>query len=1076
MPDNFSKIFGGRGSGQPERATGSSLPPTGSVVMATVEEDLGEGMYSLRWAGNRVAVSSKVALRAGETLILKSELSGEGKPVLVVQGPALPNATEQLVRSTYGPVYKKPAENGATGQVAASSTPAASPGSPEPGTTLKPILQQLPDAELFGKELLLAAEEETAKVAESRDKAAQNDGKAEQSAEKQNQAEGKQPEGASRPEARPAAGGSPDAQAGDKSPQAQPSRPAEGQVPSEAKPEGARQPSGNPATAEARPLPAESSTPTAKPPDGQPPSEARPAQPQEGQAGGEAGSNASRPTSDGSTAAPPTTRPAEGQAPVETGPAAPPQGGTPAAPGQDVGSSQQQPAQPQTPPAVTPPSSGAPGSADAIPLPTAPGGQPQLPETPSANVPSAPPTAQPVPLPGTVEGSGAVTVPGAATPPADAASGASSSLLSSMPAVAEALEQIANASQLPLGAVASPRPSGGAVPEAIADKAASILLNAAGLSPGPASLDAAKALLRHNVQIDRQTVQTLMALSAGHGEAERASVMNAAARLVSHDVPLAAPLVGGLSDILGRNAGIADLLSETMASLSIDEAPVQARPLLDAAKQMLDILVVDLEQADAPLALERFVSTFGREALGKALALVETATQTVLENHSQLPRIDQALTAILAALEDGEAAPAAQPVSTQPTPTGGQPAQPAPLPGQSMQSPSSQGTQTQTPSLPEQSGQAQVPPLQGQPAPAQAGTTPMPGGEPSAQAQARPSPEAAQPPDSALSRGQRETPQPGANEGMAPGSKESTGGTTDNVAKLLSGTVLARAGNQILATGFQLPGVNAADVELLRPMGVLDRFVARGEAREIGEVLRRQADQLVRNLLSDDPQKTEAALRDLKSAERPLLRAAVARLSEMEREAIRNDPVLNRLSDAAGSLRDLGRQMLAAKAENLSGFDRNPGVMLAEVPFKLADQSGDGRMQMFYRRSGDRKGGWSARVILDLNTTNMGPVLGDMRFFGQDMVLNLFVEDAGTAAFLADAADELAEALLGKGFRLKPKFLVLPPPPPPPEIEAARPEIAGEGKREEENREEPGAGPTTGPGTGPVRRRLDAKA
>ena len=48
---------------------------------------------------------------------------------------------------------------------------------------------------------------------------------------------------------------------------------------------------------------------------------------------------------------------------------------------------------------------------------------------------------------------------------------------------------------------------------------------------------------------------------------------------------------------------------------------------------------------------------------------------------------------------------------------------------------------------------------------------------------------------------------------------------------------------------------------------------------------------------------------------------------------------------------------------------------------------------------------------------------------GQDMVLNMFVENADTAAFLAKAADRLSEALLAKGFRLKPKFLVLPPPP-----------------------------------------------
>ncbi|MDR1520789.1 MAG: flagellar hook-length control protein FliK, partial [Planctomycetota bacterium] len=84
-------------------------------------------------------------------------------------------------------------------------------------------------------------------------------------------------------------------------------------------------------------------------------------------------------------------------------------------------------------------------------------------------------------------------------------------------------------------------------------------------------------------------------------------------------------------------------------------------------------------------------------------------------------------------------------------------------------------------------------------------------------------------------------------------------------------------------------------------------------------------------------------------------------------------------------------------------------------------------------------GAWTSRIILDLDTTGLGAVLGDMRFLGNDMALNLFAEKAGAADFLAEAAEDLVQALSARGFRLKPRFLALPPPPPP-ETGPARPD------------------------------------
>ena len=183
-------------------------------------------------------------------------------------------------------------------------------------------------------------------------------------------------------------------------------------------------------------------------------------------------------------------------------------------------------------------------------------------------------------------------------------------------------------------------------------------------------------------------------------------------------------------------------------------------------------------------------------------------------------------------------------------------------------------------------------------------------------------------------------------------------------------------------------------------------------------------------------------MRDLAAADRPFLRNLASRLADAERAVVRGDSLLGRLAGAASTLRELGRQLIAVKAENVAGRDRDPGVMLAEVPLRFDAGGGEGRMQMFYRKGDSGKGGWSSRVILDLNTTNLGPVLGDMRFFGKDMTLNLFVEQLDAAAQLLQAAGGLAAALREKGFRLEAKFMVFPPPSPP-EPRSEGPETPG---------------------------------
>ena len=196
----------------------------------------------------------------------------------------------------------------------------------------------------------------------------------------------------------------------------------------------------------------------------------------------------------------------------------------------------------------------------------------------------------------------------------------------------------------------------------------------------------------------------------------------------------------------------------------------------------------------------------------------------------------------------------------------------------------------------------------------------------------------------------------------------------------------------------------------------------------VSEQAVREAAAVVRDLLSDDPTKAETARRELGQRDYQVLREAAKSLSRMENRLLRAEPQLARLAEGAGILRELGRQALAIKAENLAGREREPGMLLAEIPFRLAEDQGEGRLQMFHRKTGTGGRGWTSRVILDLNTTSLGPVLGDMRFFGRDLILNLFVGKSEMAEFLAESGGDLIRTMLDKGFRVTPHFLVLPPP------------------------------------------------
>ncbi len=181
-------------------------------------------------------------------------------------------------------------------------------------------------------------------------------------------------------------------------------------------------------------------------------------------------------------------------------------------------------------------------------------------------------------------------------------------------------------------------------------------------------------------------------------------------------------------------------------------------------------------------------------------------------------------------------------------------------------------------------------------------------------------------------------------------------------------------------------------------------------------------------LQAENPeQAAEAVRRAVESQDQAALRTLSAELERAERDALARDPVVQRLGDALDALREVGRRFLVYKAENLSSLRQDPSVFVAEMPFRLGEEEGSGRVQLFYRRRQQREGRrWSARVVLDLQTTRLGPVVGDLRFYKQDLSLSLFSANRELSDFLARDRKDLIGGLQDKGFHASARFLVIP--------------------------------------------------
>ncbi len=77
--DGWHNISNQKGGASSSRSPAATLPAPGTVVMASVDEDLGDGKYSLRWGQNRIAVNSQGKRRDGSSGRCAAKLRVTGK-------------------------------------------------------------------------------------------------------------------------------------------------------------------------------------------------------------------------------------------------------------------------------------------------------------------------------------------------------------------------------------------------------------------------------------------------------------------------------------------------------------------------------------------------------------------------------------------------------------------------------------------------------------------------------------------------------------------------------------------------------------------------------------------------------------------------------------------------------------------------------------------------------------------------------------------------------------------------------------------------------------------------------------
>ncbi len=520
-------------------------------------------------------------------------------------------------------------------------------------------------------------------------------------------------------------------------------------------------------------------------------------------------------------------------------------------------------------------------------------------------------------------------------------------------------------------------------PDCSASDSLAAHVRAAGLTPGAATLEAASALSEEGVAISRGNLQTLLALTAGRSSEERAAFLQAGARLLGLDAPVAAPLAAGMANLLDPEISLAQLTGRTADALSAAAAalPEGIGAELQNQARFAGSLAVLVGNEETPQTLSGFVSSLGREVLSSAQEGVENAAARLLATSPALQRIDAALEVVLARLnnrplsaDSASAAAAGTPAASSPGP-----ATPAGIPA--FPAADVEAVAVQGPPLPVRNN-------------GQDGGNTTPAANPAGPAGAA-------------------VPSPA--QSTTPAIPQTGAAGADLAERLrLALSLFSQQSAAFASPAGAHPGVQDFPAYALP----VDAPANTGDRARLEQTLLELA-------RAGTPEETARAAREaLRGIDAPTLRELASVLQQAERDEAGSLPGMQQLRDASDALRDLGRTFVAQKAETLATQDQT--VWAGSVPLRFGNETKDGHLQMFYRKGGKEGKDWTQRVVLDLDMSGIGAVVGDLKFFKGQLAVSLLSPDAQTVHWLESGADELQAGLEAAGFPCTPAFRILP--------------------------------------------------
>ncbi|MHC4871407.1 MAG: hypothetical protein ACYTFY_06150 [Planctomycetota bacterium] len=182
-------------------------------------------------------------------------------------------------------------------------------------------------------------------------------------------------------------------------------------------------------------------------------------------------------------------------------------------------------------------------------------------------------------------------------------------------------------------------------------------------------------------------------------------------------------------------------------------------------------------------------------------------------------------------------------------------------------------------------------------------------------------------------------------------------------------------------------------------------------------------------LINDNalPEKVKEIIAKLKPESRQNI---LQSLRHSERTALEENPVISRITQAHESVQSIVEKAAAYKAENVLASRNDPVVFMAEVPFRMGEDEGDGKLKFYGRKTTKQKTkSWNNRVVVDLIMSNLGPVLGDMKFSESKLDIKIGLADIDAYDLLANDLEELKTALQEKGFNPAVDLKIIEPEP-----------------------------------------------